>query len=102
MEQFLTDLTSPQLFAQLPAIAVALFVALLAGRAARRAWQAGAPTQWPWQTALIEGLVRLAPGLAAVILLAVVRALYAGAAFTTDAIDLVLKLATVLVLIRDR
>ena len=100
MEQFLTDLTSPQLFAQLPAIAVALFVALLAGRAARRAWQARTPGQTPWQTALTEGLVRLAPGLAAVILLVVVRALYAEAAFTTDAIDLVLKLATVLVLAR--
>ena len=100
MQQFLIDFTSPGLLAQLPAIAVALFAALLAGRAARRSWQARASGRPAWQVALLEGLVRLAPALAAVALVAVVRALYAYGDLDTGALEVVEKLATVLVLAR--
>jgi len=100
MQQFLTDLTSPQLIAQLPAIAVALFAALLISRAARRSWQRQAPGRPAWQVAALEGLVRLTPGLAAVVTLAVVRALYDFGGFDSNALELVQRLATVLVLAR--
>jgi small-conductance mechanosensitive channel len=100
MQQFFIDLTSPQLLAQLPAIAVALFAALLLGRAARRRWLARASGRSAWQVALLEGLVRLAPGLAAVAIVAVVRALYVYGGLDSNALELVQKLATVLVLAR--
>ena len=100
MQQLFIDLTSPQLLAQLPAIAVALFAALLLGRAARRSWQAHAGGRPAWQVAVLEGLVRLAPGLAAVAIVAVVRALYDYGGLDSNALELVQKLATVLVLAR--
>jgi small-conductance mechanosensitive channel len=100
MQQFFIDLTSPQLLAQLPAIAVALFAALLLGRAARRSWQARASGRPAWQVAVFEGLVRLAPALAAVAIVAVVRALYVYGGLDSNALELVQKLATVLVLAR--
>ena len=100
MQQFFIDLTSPQLMVQLPAIVVALFVALLLGRAARRSWQARASGRPAWQVAVLEGLVRLAPALAAVAIVAVVRALYVYGGLDSNALELVQKLATVLVLAR--
>jgi len=100
MQQFFIDLTSPQLMAQLPAIVVALFAALLVGRAARRRWQAQASGRPAWQVAVFEGLVRLAPALVAVAIVAVVRALYAYGGLDSYALELVQKLATVLVLAR--
>ena len=100
MEQFFTALANPQLLAQLLGIAAVLVVALLAGQAARSAWQRRAPPALAWQSTLLEGLVRLVPALTAVILLLVLHAAYAGAALATNALDLTQQLAMVLVLVR--
>ena len=100
MQDFLGYLTSSRLLAQLPGIAAVVFAAWLGGRAARRAWERRAPGQPAWLVALLEGIIKLTPALAAVVLLAVVRELYAYAGSGTEAFDLVLRLATVLMLAR--
>jgi small-conductance mechanosensitive channel len=100
LQDLLGYLTSSRLLAQLPGIAAVVFSCWLAGRATRRAWERRAPGRPAWQVALLEGIVRLTPALAAVVLLALVRELYAEVGSGTEAFDLVLRLATVLVLAR--
>ena len=51
LQEFLTYLTSPRLLAQLLGIAVVVFIAWLAGRAARSAWQRRAAGRPAWQAA---------------------------------------------------
>jgi small-conductance mechanosensitive channel len=96
----LSYLTSPALLAQLPVIALVVFVAWFAGRAVRAAWQRRQAGLAEWQAALVEGLARLAPALVAVVLFAVVHGIYAYGGYAAEALAFALRLATVLVLAR--
>ena len=100
LQEFLAYLTSSRLLAQLPGIAVVVFIAWLIGRAARGAWERRTAGRPAWQVTVVEGLVRLVPAVAAVVLLALVRTLYAYADLGTDALALGVELATVLVMAR--
>jgi small-conductance mechanosensitive channel len=97
---FLTYLSRPQMLGQLLAIVVVLVAALIAGQAARLASQKRAPPPFPWQRALLEGLVRLAPALAALFLLLILHTAYGAMGFATSALDLTLQLALVMALVR--
>ncbi len=100
MEQFLTDLSSPQLLVQLLAIVVVLLLALLAGKSARTFNQRRAASSSPWQHEFLEGLLRLVPALSALLLLLVVRAAFAGSGLATDALDLTMQLALGMIVVR--
>ena len=98
--QFLRRLTYPQTLAQLMVIAVVLVVALVAGHTARVAWQRRAPLPLAWQAAALQGLMLLTPELTALALLLALHAGFASRGLATEALDLALQLATVLVLVR--
>ena len=100
MQEFLAYLTSSRLLAQLPGLAVGVFAAWLVGRAARGAWERRAAGRPVWQVTLVEGLVRLVPAVAAVVWLALIRALYGHAGLDTEALALGVELAIVLVMAR--
>jgi len=100
VDQFFSYLTSSRLLGQLAGVAVVIFASWLAGRMTRAAWERRAAGRPDWHVALLEGLVRLVPAVAAVVLLAVVRAIYAYGGYAIEAFDLALRLATVLVLAR--
>ena len=100
MDQFFSYLTSSRLLTQLAGVAVAIFGAWLAGRAARGAWERRRAGRPDWHVALVEGFVRLVPALAAMALLALVREIFAYGDYATEALDLALRLATVMVLAR--
>ena len=100
MEHFITDLSSPQMLAQLLGIAVVLTLALLASRSVRRSRLRRTPSSLALQRALEEGLLRVMPGLSTLLLLLVVRLAYAGAGVATNAIDVTMQLALGLVLAR--
>ncbi len=100
MQQFLTNLGNPQLLIQLLAIAIAIAVALFAGHAIGGLWKRRPPPRLPWQALLLEGLARLAPALITMLLLLAVQAVFAGATLNTGALDLALRLASILVVVR--
>ena len=98
--QFFQRLSNPQMLAQLMAIAIVLVVALLAGHSLRRIWERQVPPALPWQAASVKGLVLLSPELTALLLLLVLRAIFASSELATKALDLALVLATALALVR--
>jgi small-conductance mechanosensitive channel len=100
LQQFLTGLSSPQMLAQLLAIAVVLTIALLAGQTARSRSRRRAPSIFPWRQEMLEGLLRLTPALTALVLLLVLRAIYAALGVATDALDLTMQLALGLLVVR--
>lgn len=100
MQQFFTNLGDPRLLTQLLAIAVTIVVAVLAGHAIAGFCKRRSPPRPPWQALLLEGLVRLAPALIAALLLLAVQAVFAGLAVDSGAVDLALRLASILVLVR--
>jgi small-conductance mechanosensitive channel len=100
LQEILTGLSNPQTLAQLLGIAIVLTLALLAGPAARRLNQRHAPTDLPFQRAVVEGLLRLMPALSALVLLVVLRAGYAAAGLDTGALEVTMQLALGLVLVR--
>ena len=100
MQQFLANLVNPQLLTQLLAIAVVVVVALLTGQVIRNLWKRRSPPRLPWQALLLEALVRLAPALVVMLLLLAAHSVYAGTARDASAIDLALRLASILLLVR--
>jgi small-conductance mechanosensitive channel len=94
------DLANAQTLGQLLGIAVAVALALLAGRAVRKAAQRRATPRWPWQAALLGALVVLTPALSALLLLLIAHTLYAGFGLPTVALDTAFELATALLLVR--
>jgi small-conductance mechanosensitive channel len=100
LQQIFQNPTGPQLYAQLLAIVAVIALAVFAGRVARSAWQRRLPPRRPWQALLVEGLVRLVPALGASALLLAAHGIFAGAGHDTGAIDLALRLASILVLVR--
>jgi small-conductance mechanosensitive channel len=98
--QFISNLAGPQQLNQLLAIVAAAGLAPLAGRLARHAWRRSTPPPLAWQADVLEGLVRLTPALGAALLLALVRAVYAGAGLPANLLDLALELALILVAVR--
>ncbi len=100
MQQFFTNLGDPRLLTQLLAIAVTIVVAVFAGHAIAGFWKRRAPPRLPWQALLVDGLVRLAPALIATLLLLAIQAVFAGVAVDSGAVDLALRLASILVLVR--
>jgi len=100
LQHFITELSSPQMLAQLLGIALVLTLALLASQAARRFAQRRAPSPFPLQRALQEGLLRVMPGLSTLLLLLVLRLAYSGAGLATNALDVTMQLAVGLVMAR--
>jgi small-conductance mechanosensitive channel len=100
LQQLFQNSAGPQLYVQLLAIVAAMALAVFAGRAVRAAWQRRPPPRRPLQALLAEGLVRLTPALCASVLLLLAHVACAGAATDTTAIDLALRLACILVLVR--
>ena len=82
------------------AIVVVVLAAFLAGHAIRTVWKRRLPPGQTWQAFLLEGLVRLAPALVAMLALLTLHAGFAAAASSTQAIDLALRLASILLLVR--
>jgi small-conductance mechanosensitive channel len=100
LQQLFQNSAGPQLYVQLLAIIAAMALAVFAGRAVRAAWQRRPPPRRPWQALLWEGLVRLVPALCASLLLLAAHAVFAGAEADTSIVDLALRLACILVLVR--
>lgn len=100
LPQLFQNPANPQLYAQLLAIVAAIAFAVVAGRAARAAWQRRPPPRRPWQALVVEGLVRLVPALCASVLLLAAHGVLAAAASDTGVVDLALRLALILVLVR--
>ncbi len=100
MQHFITDLTSPQLLAQLLGIAIVVTIAVLGSGWARRFSQRRAPSPFPLQRALLEGLLRVMPALSTLVLLLIVNLGFAGAGLATDALDLAMQLALGLIITR--
>jgi small-conductance mechanosensitive channel len=95
-------LSSPQILAELVAIAVAGLVAL-GGAQVVRSWYRRyqpPPRQPEWQAQVTEGAVIIAPLLAALIVLLMVRHLLTSLGAHTAAVDTALQLTTALVLVR--
>ena len=95
-------LTSPDVLAEVVAIAVAALVAL-AGAQFVRSWhrrQVQPARSATWQSQALEGTVIAAPFLVALIVLLVVRGILSSVGAHTAAIDTALQLTTALVLIR--
>ena len=100
LQQFFSDLSQPQLLAQLLGIAGVLVVAVMAGHAARKAAGRRARPALHWQYVVLEGLLRLVPAFSAMVLLLVLRVAVAAAGLATNALDLCLQLAIVLIVVR--
>ncbi|HKC16289.1 MAG TPA: mechanosensitive ion channel domain-containing protein [Steroidobacteraceae bacterium] len=94
------QLDNPQALVQLAGVAVALALALVAGRAAREVCRRRAPPTLPWQAALVEALVVLTPAISALPLLLLARALYAGLALPTGVLDTGFDLAIAYLMVR--
>ena len=86
--------------AQWLAIIAIVVASFLIGHVVRRAWQRRPPPRRLWQALLLDGLVRLVPALCAALLLLAVHAGLAGAALDTGIIDVALRLACILALVR--
>ncbi|MBS0386922.1 MAG: mechanosensitive ion channel [Proteobacteria bacterium] len=100
LQPLIENPANPHLYAQLLAIVAVMALAVLAGRVARAAWQRRAPPRRPWQALLTDGLVQLVPSLCASGLLLAAHAAYAGAGRETGLLDLALRLAAVMILVR--
>jgi small-conductance mechanosensitive channel len=98
--QSLERWSTPQYLAQLLVVALCAGLAALAGHAARVACQRRPAPRLAWQAAALEGLVVLAPGLCALVLLLIAHALYGVRGAASPAIDSALQLAAALVLVR--
>ncbi len=94
------DLANAQTLEQLLGIAVAVALALLAGRAARAASAHRAAPSVPWQSVLLQGLVALAAAFSALPLLLLANALYAGLGLPTAVLDTAFDLAVAFLLVR--
>jgi small-conductance mechanosensitive channel len=98
-------LTSPQILAEIVAIAVAGLIAL-AGAHLVRIWHRNYTSanatlrQPPWQRRVLEGCVIVAPYLVALIVLALVRGALAMVGTHTAVVNIALQLTTALVLVR--
>jgi len=92
-------LGNPQTLVQLAGVALALTLALLAGRAARKAFGRRAPSM-SWQASLLEALVVLTPILSALPLLLLAHAIYTSSAVPTAALDTALDLALAFLMVR--
>ena len=99
-QQLFQNLTGSLPLAQWLAIIAVIVAALLFGHVVRQAWQRRPPPRRLWQAILLEGLVRLVPALCAALLLLAVHAGLAGAALDTGTVDLALRLACILALVR--
>jgi small-conductance mechanosensitive channel len=100
LQQLFQNPTGPQIYAQLLAIGAVMALAVFAGRVARAAWHRRPPPRRPWQALLVEGLVRLVPALCASALLLAAHGGFASTAVDTGVLDLALRLASILVLVR--
>ncbi|MDE2219836.1 MAG: mechanosensitive ion channel [Gammaproteobacteria bacterium] len=100
LQQLFHNSTGTQLYGQLLAIVAVLTVAVYAGRAARATWQRLPPQRPAWLALLLAGLVRLVPALTASALLLLAHGAYQGAGIAGNVIDLALRLAAILVLVR--
>lgn len=100
LQQSLTRLSTPQYLAQLLIIALIVGLAVLAGHAVHLAYQRRAPQRQTWQAAVLEGLVVLAPALCALVLLLATHALYVARGLASPALDMGLRLAAALLLVR--
>ena len=100
LQQFLSDLSQPELLAQLLGIAGIIVVAVMAGHAARRYAQRNAAPALQWQQVVLEGVLRLIPGLSALVLLLVLRAAVSASGLATNALAVAMQLVMVLILVR--
>ncbi len=100
MQQQFEHLTGPLQVAQWLAIIAVVVASFLIGHVVRRAWQRRPPPRRLWQALLLDGLVRLVPALCAALLLLAVHVGLAGEALDTGTIDLALRLACILALVR--
>lgn len=99
---FFFKLTTPEILAELIAIAIAALLAVL-GTQALKSWyrhHATVGEQKGWQARIIEGAVMLAPIFFALIVLLVVRGSFEFLRMHTGVIDTALQLMTALLLVR--
>ena len=100
LQPLLENPASPQLYGQLLAIVAVMALSVFAGRVARALWQRQPPPRRPWLAVLMDGLARLVPSGCATALLLVAHLAYAGAARDTGLLDLALRLAAIMILVR--
>jgi small-conductance mechanosensitive channel len=93
-------LGNSQTLQQLAGVAVALALALLAGRAVHAVSRRRRPPSKPWLAALLEALVVLTPAISALPLLLLTHAIYAKFALPVAALDTAFDLTLAFLMVR--